>query len=369
MRFEPDSNMPIIDLLVPESGQLSSGTSARDMATMLPTEWFLPTVHSVYFQVFSHLLSLPLSCVQRDSLNQPRLLPLLDYLPILDATHARDRPHGGRYLGLQIPMAAHGAMGAAAMVSQSIAHAMETMARFAHIRNRMFDFEYRRDQDRVSLLMRPRIPCHDYGLFIQNVTVFGKFGLLRAMVSPSDLQHGRLLLPWAEPDANSRCPVDDGIACVYQSPALGFDFPTSLADQPSALSDPGLYRHICQAGEEELQKLTGSLSAQVRHFLHVHQPVWPSLEELAACLSMSRRTLLRKLEAEQISYQQLLDEARNELACWYLRQSRMPLGQVAERIGFSDQTNFSRSFKRCKGLTPKDYRKRFVADVSVISSA
>lgn len=354
--------MPIFDQLVPDSDRVSVDTPGRDSFTMLPSQWFQPTVHSVYLQFFSHLLALPLSWVQRDSLNQPRMLPLLDYLPILDATHARDRPHGGRYLGQQIPMAAHGAMGAAAMVSQSIAHAMETMARFAHIRNRMFDFEYRCDQDRVSLLMRPRIPFHDYGLFIQNVTVFGKFGLLRAMGNPLDLQSGRVLLPWTEPDASSSCRVDDGIVCVYQAPALGFDFPRAVAEKPSVLSDPGLYRHVSQAGDEELEKLKGSLSAQVRHFLHVHQPAWPSLEKLATLLSMSRRTLLRKLEAEQISYQQLLDEARNELACWYLRQSRISLGEVAELTGFSDQTNFSRSFKRCKGVTPKDYRKRFLRE-------
>ena len=102
----------------------------------------------------------------------------------------------------------------------------------------------------------------------------------------------------------------------------------------------------------------------MRQLLHGRQPQWPSLDEVAQLLSMSRRTLLRKLESEKISYQQLLDEARNELACWYLRQSGLPLGHVAEKIGFSDQTNFSRSFKRWKGCTPKDYRRQFAAGVS-----
>ena len=89
-----------------------------------------------------------------------------------------------------------------------------------------------------------------------------------------------------------------------------------------------------------------------------------TLEQVADALSTSRRTLLRKLESEKIGYQQLLDEARNELACWYLRQSRMPLAHVAEKIGFSDQTNFSRSFKRWKGCSPRDYRRQFAADVA-----
>lgn len=351
--------MPIIDQLVPAAGHFVAPVPADEMGQDLPAEWFLPSVHSMYFQLFSRLLGLPMSAAQRDSLEQPRLLPLLDYLPIFDATRAVHQPHGGRLLGLQIPMAAHGSMGAAALASSSIGHAMETIARYAHIRNRLFDFEYRRANGTASLWMRPRIPLQDYGLFVQNVTVFAKFSILRGLAHPADLQRGRVLLPWSAPQ--TLLPQTDDWPCVYQAPVLGFEFPMEVADRPSALSDANLYRLVSQACEEELERLKGSVSARVRHFLHAHQPEWPSLDHVAEMLSMSRRTLLRKLESEKISYQQLLDEARNELACWYLRQSRLPLGHVAEKIGFSDQTNFSRSFKRWRGCSPRDYRRQFAA--------
>lgn len=351
--------MPIIDQLVPISDDVVAPADGGERGANLPAEWFLPAVHSMYFQLFYRLLALPLSAAQCDSLAQPRLLPVLDYLPIFDATRAVQQPHGGRLLGWQIPMAAHGPMGAAVLASRSIAHAMETMARYAHIRNRVFDFECLRDQGRVGLWMRPRIPLQEYGLFVQNVTVFAKFSIMQGLAHPTDLQCARVHLPWAVPEGMPQNPQEDGFECVYQAAALGFEFPEALADRPSTLSDPQLYRHVCQAGDEELEKLKGSISARVRQLLHANQPRWPSLDQMADMVSMSRRTLLRKLESEKISYQQLLDEARNELACWYLRQSRLPLGHVAEKIGFSDQTNFSRSFKRWKGYTPKDYRRQF----------
>ncbi len=335
--------MPIIDPFVPKN---------------LPAEWFQPSVHSVYFQIFSEMLALPLSAAQRDSLAQPRLLPLLDYLPIFDATHAVQRPHVGRALGLQLSMAAHGPMGLAAMTSHSMAQAMQTIAKYAHIRNRLFDFSCERTSGMVRLLMRPRIPLGDYSVFVKNATVFAKFSILRAMAQPRDGLQGEILLPWAASTDTSDTP--EGPRCLYDAPVLGFQFPEEVADQASVLSDPPLHRHICQAGDEELARLQGSISAKVRHFLHSQQPVWPSVDKVADALSMSRRTLLRKLETEQISYQQLLDEARNELACWYLRQSRLPLSDIAEKMGFSDQTNFSRSFKRWKGDTPKRYRQQFL---------
>ena len=340
--------MPIIDPLVPKD---------------LPAEWFLPTVHSVYFQIFSKMLSLPLSAAQRDNLAQPRLLPLLDYLPIFDATHAVQRAHDGQVLGLQLSMTSHGPMGLAAMTGRSIGHAMDTIAKYAHIRNRLFDFTCDRSQGQVRLLMQPRIPLGDYGPFIENTTVFAKFGILRALAHPSDWLQGQILLPWR---ASADTPTAlEGLRCLHDAPTLGFQFPEDVADQPSVLSDPRLHHHICLAGDEELARLQGSISAKVRQFLHSQQPLWPSVDKVAAALSMSRRTLLRKLETEKISYQQLLDEARNELACWYLRQSSLPLSHIAEKIGFSDQTNFSRSFKRWRGDTPKSYRQQFAQSTRV----
>lgn len=344
--------MPKIDQIVP--AQLAQ--SRVD----LPAEWFLPTVHSAYLQLFAGMLELPLSAAQRDSLVQPRLLPLLDFLPIFDATDAVRQPKTGQALGEVLSVAAHGPMGMAVLASQSLAHAMQTLERYAHIRNRLFDFKCQREAQRLIFWMRPRIPLGPYAGFIQNATVFAKFGLLRSLVHPRDWQQGRVLLPWSADPGLSAQP--DGPHCLHEAPGLGFEFPLEVALAPSALADADLYRHLCQAGDEELARLTGSVSAKVRHLLHAGQPAWPSLDQVAQALSMSRRTLVRKLESEQISYQQLLDEARNELACWYLRQTLHSLGRVAESVGFGDQTNFSRSFKRWKGLTPRDYRKQFARD-------
>lgn len=351
--------MPLIDQLVPEHPGATSAQASEEPAAQLPVEWFLPTVHSVYFQIFSRMLSLPLSAAQQASLEQPRLLPLLDYLPIFDATRAATRPHDGQLLGLQVSMATHGPMGLAAITSGSIGQAMGIIARYAHIRNRLFDFVCDRHAGMVRLLIHPRVPLAEYGPFVENVTVFAKFSILRAMAHPGDWQQGQVLVPWAAPAADD-VPVGAGAPqCIYGSDVLGFQFPDSVADHATGLSDPNLHRHVCQAADEEMERLQGSVSARVRHLLHARQPLWPSVDAVADALSMSRRTLLRKLESEKISYQQLLDEARNELACWYLRQSRLPLGHIAEKMGFSDQTNFSRSFRRWKGATPKDYRRQF----------
>ena len=88
----------------------------------------------------------------------------------------------------------------------------------------------------------------------------------------------------------------------------------------------------------------------------------PRREDIASCLALTDRTLQRRLHAEQSSFQQLLDEARRELARKYLTEDRHSLGQVADMLGFVDQSNFFRACKRWFGLPPGQYRQRLEAD-------
>ncbi|MDJ0927303.1 MAG: helix-turn-helix transcriptional regulator [Gammaproteobacteria bacterium] len=57
-----------------------------------------------------------------------------------------------------------------------------------------------------------------------------------------------------------------------------------------------------------------------------------------------------------MSFQQLRDETRRQLAQEYIREQELSLSQIAYMLGFSDQSNFSRAFKRWTGMAPKEYR-------------
>ena len=103
------------------------------------------------------------------------------------------------------------------------------------------------------------------------------------------------------------------------------------------------------------------MAAKLRSIMPTEHHEWPTLEAAANRFAMSTRTLIRKLAAEELFYQALLDEAKGELACWYLRNTSIPISGVAERLGFLSDANFSRSFKRWRGTTAMDYRKSHLA--------
>jgi AraC-like DNA-binding protein len=75
-------------------------------------------------------------------------------------------------------------------------------------------------------------------------------------------------------------------------------------------------------------------------------------------LSLSARTLQRRLAEEGVSYQELLDLARKEASSRYLTESSLSIGEVAYLVGFSEPAPFHRAFKRWFGVTPERFRNQ-----------
>jgi AraC-like DNA-binding protein len=77
-----------------------------------------------------------------------------------------------------------------------------------------------------------------------------------------------------------------------------------------------------------------------------------SVEKLADSFHMSARTLQRKLSAQGIRYQPLLDGTRRMLAQEYLSDGRLSMTDIASLLGYSEQSAFNRAFKRWTGTSP-----------------
>jgi AraC-like DNA-binding protein len=81
------------------------------------------------------------------------------------------------------------------------------------------------------------------------------------------------------------------------------------------------------------------------------------LSSLAASLDMADEDLNSQLKAKGISYQQLLGDTRRELAEEYIFRSDLSVNEIAYMLGFSDCSNFARSFRRWSGKSPSDFRE------------
>ena len=81
-------------------------------------------------------------------------------------------------------------------------------------------------------------------------------------------------------------------------------------------------------------------------------------EAVIHALHMSQRTLQRKLKEEGTTFKELLDETRRELAKAYVNDTSLSFSEITYLLGFSEQSNFTRAFKRWQGQSPSAYREQ-----------
>ena len=128
---------------------------------------------------------------------------------------------------------------------------------------------------------------------------------------------------------------------------------------PNKLGDETIARFFDQHLEEELAAMAQSSGLEQRVRIAVARMLSegvPALSLIASNLGMSARTLQRRLSDQGQSYQGLVDLARQELAEQLLRDTDYSLAEIAFLTGFSEQSGFTRAFKRWSGQTPRSYR-------------
>ena len=104
------------------------------------------------------------------------------------------------------------------------------------------------------------------------------------------------------------------------------------------------------------------VSMRMRRFLeyieeHLDQDI--SLEEMAASAGVSKTEVLRcfhkTLQTTPYSY---VMEARLSKAADLLAETGLPVGEIASRTGFNQQSYFGKRFKEKMGVTPLEYRRK-----------
>lgn len=135
--------------------------------------------------------------------------------------------------------------------------------------------------------------------------------------------------------------------------ARWLDRPQPYANSLTAM----MVRETCERLLASVQSQTGT-AGEVARMLVEAPGSFPGVEELAARLRITSRTLRRKLHAEGTSYASILASVRKSLAIEYLRTTRMKTDEIAEALGFSDVANFRHAFRKWTDRSPSDYRPR-----------
>lgn len=83
-----------------------------------------------------------------------------------------------------------------------------------------------------------------------------------------------------------------------------------------------------------------------------------SAEDIASQLGMSVRTLRRRLANAGMNFNKVRADVRMQTALRYLTTTNVSIERIADIVGYSDQTTFTRAFREWKGHTPNEIRQQ-----------
>lgn len=103
---------------------------------------------------------------------------------------------------------------------------------------------------------------------------------------------------------------------------------------------------------------TSSLSHRVKHLiLACMDQGEPPVADIADRLNLTERSLRRHLKEEGVTFREILQQCRMEMADYYLTRTELPITDIAMRLGFADASNFTRAFARWFAKSPSEFRK------------
>lgn len=150
-----------------------------------------------------------------------------------------------------------------------------------------------------------------------------------------------------------------GIRPLFSQPRDCALFDAALMREPLPQADPhtaALCEQMCRKLVEARKARTG-VAAQVRDRLLRTPGHIPDMEEIAAEMRITSRTLRRHLTAEGATFRALLEEVRSTLAEELMASASLTHGEIAERLGYADVTTFIEAFRRWKGMPPSEFRR------------
>jgi len=162
------------------------------------------------------------------------------------------------------------------------------------------------------------------------------------------------------PDHSQRMDEFFGCPLLYNRRGNRLIYPKGCLNLANPNSDPSLLRALdfylaerIKVREDEEEKLV----EKVRHFIvNSLSEGTPEIGNIAATLGLSARTLQRRLAAHNIVFSDLVDAARYDIALEYVRDGEYSLTEIALMLGYSEQSAFSRAFRRWAKCSPQQAR-------------
>jgi AraC-like DNA-binding protein len=281
-------------------------------------------------------------------------LPCTTYETVVRlAQQRRPTPNLALRLAMNVPIGAFPLLDYLILTCDDIAAGVRQLSRYFRLVGNPMVFDVREEFDPIRVAMNSAPPFSiEYSASIMVLhfreETDGRFAAASIHLThqPDDVREFERVLG---------CPIEAGAAWN------GVSISRDVWMLPLRRRDPVLRRVLENQARGVVDRLSasGTAAAEVMRLLDAEVAAGADtrIDRVARRLATSPRTLQRRLAAEGLSFQKVLDNWRRDAAQRHLARSALSIGEIAYLLGFSEPAPFHRAFKRWYGVTPQTFRQ------------
>jgi AraC-like DNA-binding protein len=254
--------------------------------------------------------------------------------------------------------AAHGDQAAATASAPDLSTALHLIERFAYLRAPYFQIFSTASPPKFDIHITPRMPIERevWAPLVEALMLSIQAVIESALGGPMD--GAEFHFDFDAPDYSAIYANTFHAPVTFDCQHVGISIPASWLPLPCPFSDPKVHQRAIDRLEVAERNLQGPkfIVAQIEETLHNSEGVPPSVQSIATQLHISRRTLVRRLEEHGTSIRSLTERHQRRRSIELLADLNLDISEVADKLGYSEPSNFSRAFRRWFGESPQEYR-------------
>lgn len=298
--------------------------------------------------------------LSRDDIADPdNLISMNSCAYLMEATaRALDDPCFGLHWAEKLPEGSAGIIGYLLVNAKSVRMAVKSLERYASLHIDPIDASFEEEDGVGRLSWRfpvtftaPRVQFCSFLMAITIIRLRLHAGVNWMPISV-ELEHRAL-------ECTSDADRILGPNVRYDQPCNGLNIREAVLNRSSPHADERLFGLIKSLGDRMMaeRKVSTDISQRTSNaIVELLQESEATLEGVAQIMAIPPRSLQSQLAATGTNFETLLHETRQSLAATYLRDTDLPMTEIALLLGFSELSAFTRAANRWFGVPPRQYR-------------
>ena len=268
-----------------------------------------------------------------------------------------DNPALGLYFGRRLMFSGHGFVGLGSMACKTVGEAISIVQTYKKLISPITVIDVIKHPNAAHLTCTPAFEGGDIQRFFVEVLFATLYHCVLFATGKQNLECA-FEFSYDAPEYAKEYSENLNKNVCFNSHRHQITFPPSLLEIPLSFSNPAIIHEVKERSSsllEEVHNQEGFLTL-ISLFICQHNNGYPSIDDAANHFQTSKSTLKRRLKELNVTYTELLRDAKLNLACDYLETGELTIEDITQRLQFSEAAAFRRAFKQWTGKSPSSFR-------------